>query len=136
MIRKLLEIRPAEPACIKMMAAGIPLNRSQNKIQLGPKLSKKPFRYFPVMDGDIADVGGELWVADDLHRLGASTRLPEFLLGQPLNPAGLQILKALHDLFIANAVGIWIEIFYERRNQLRTVGAIQLRSLFQQLCDV
>ena len=33
------------------------------------------------MDGYLADITGKLWVAVDLHRLCASTRLPKFLFG-------------------------------------------------------
>lgn len=69
MIRKLLEIRSAQPASIKMMATRISLNRSQNQIQFSPKRRKNPFRCFCIMYGDFADVSGKFWVANYLHRL-------------------------------------------------------------------
>lgn len=121
MIWKAFEICPPESVWVKMVTARISFNGRQNQIQLIPKCRKNPLRDLRIMQGDVSDIVGEFWMTDNLHRLGATTLLPKLFLRQPFHPAGFQILKTLYRLFIRDVMGLGIQIFEERRNQLSTV---------------
>ncbi|HRQ89851.1 MAG TPA: hypothetical protein PLA50_13710, partial [Bacteroidia bacterium] len=125
-IGKISEIDPAQAAWIEMVAFGISLDRGQHGIQLGPKGGKHVLGDFRIVHRRTADILGKLGMPDDPHFLGSPASLPKVLLGQALDFAGLQILKALQSLLVTDVVRTGIEILEEGGNQFHTFKSIQL----------
>jgi hypothetical protein len=134
-IGELPEIGSTQPTWVKVVASGIPLDRGQNQIQITPKGRNNPLGNIRVVHGSVADVIGELRVTTDRHRLFASAGGPEFVLWQPFDPAGLEILKALQSLLVADVMRAGVKILKERGNQLHSAWRIEFGSLVEQLSN-